>query len=135
MGKGRQLTFMILPALLCACQDQEARRQNTELLQRVNALEKRVQALEGAQAHAPTVAEADNATARAAAQNCAIELARSLETFKQNSLEHRYPAQSALTMPAPCLGQNVAWQELSPKAYQFTVNTDDGQVLAEQSRP
>lgn len=127
--------LLSLSVLLCACQDQEARRQNAELSAKVAALEQKVAALEQAQAHAPTVTEADNATTRAAAQNCAIELSRTLETFKQNSLDHRYPSHQALEMPDSCSHQNVHWQNLSGRAYAFTVNTDDGQELARQTGP
>ncbi|GAA5502848.1 hypothetical protein Dxin01_02595 [Deinococcus xinjiangensis] len=125
----------LLPMMLCACQDTAAREQNAALAQRVAALEAKVQALEAAQPHAPTIAQAANATALAAAQNCAVELSRTLETYKQSSTDHRYPAQNQLDMPDACTAQNVQWQSLKAKAYAFSVNTQDGQELASGSGP
>lgn len=133
---------LLLPLGLCACQDTQARQQNaalteqvTQLQSRVTGLEARLQKLEAAQPHAPSVAEAGNVTTRAAAQNCAVELARTLESFRQASLEHHYPTRQELELPDACSDQRVAWQTLSATQYAFTVNSASGQVLAQQSGP
>lgn len=129
------LMSLTLPLSLCACQDNTARQENAALAQRVAALEAKIKALEAAQPHVPTVTQADNATARAVAQNCAFELSRTLETFKQSSTDHRYPARNQLDLPDACNDQNVQWKSLSAKAYAFSVTTQDGQALAEGTGP
>ncbi len=129
------LAPLVLPLVLCACQDNQARQQNAELSRRVAALEQQVKALQEAQAHAPTVAEAGDTTIRAAAQNCALGLARTLEEYRQNSEEDRYPATDDLELPQSCDGQKVKWKALKPQSYSFSVLSDSGQELAQQSGP
>ena len=126
--------WLLLPLLLTACQDREARAQNAELTRRVAALEAEVQALRAkgtASAGAPTPPnDAAAVTARAAAQNCATQLARTLEDYRRGSLEGRYPGAAEVSLPPPCRNQTVRWQARTAQAYAFSVVGKDGQVLA-----
>lgn len=131
----RAALLLALPALLCACQDNQARQQNAQLAQRVAALEAEVKALQAARPNALTVNTVTDVTVQASAQNCAVELARTLEQYKQYSLEHRYPTRTEMEFPDACKNQNVDWQKLSHQAYDFRVLGRDGKPLAEQAGP
>lgn len=131
----RAALLLALPALLCACQDNQARQQNAQLAQRVAALEAEVKALQAARPNALTVNTVTDVTVQAAAQNCAVELARTLEQYRQDSLEHRYPTRTEMEFPDACKNQNVDWQKLSHQAYDFRVLGRDGKPLAEQAGP
>ena len=72
------------------------------------------------------------ATARAAAQYCATQLASSLEEFRQDNA--RYPGMSALTLPSACQGFRVAWTALDKAHYHFQVSGQTGSVLASEVR-
>ena len=98
---------LLLPLLISACQDREARAQNAELARRVAALETEVQMLKKEQAAPGLTPPADAAavTARAAARNCATQLARTLEDYRRGSLEKRYPAAGDIALPPPCQNQ------------------------------
>lgn len=126
---------LVFTALLTACQDQQARRQNAELEKRVAALEAEVKALQAVQVNGPTKTAVSDVTVQAAAQNCAVELARKLELYRQDSLQHRYPQQSELEFPDACTGQKVVWQELKNNVYSFKVQDASGNTLAEQRGP
>lgn len=131
----RAALLLALPALLCACQDNQARQQNAQLAQRVAALEAEVKALQAARPNALTVNTVTDVTVQASAQNCAVELARTLEQYRQDSLEHRYPTRTEMEFPDACKNQNVDWQKLSHQAYDFRVLGRDGKPLAEQAGP
>ncbi|RJF72872.1 hypothetical protein D3875_16295 [Deinococcus cavernae] len=131
----RAALLLFLPALLSACQDQQARQQNAELGRRVAALEAEVKALRAERPHTLTVDAVTTVTVRAAAQNCALELARTLEQYRQDSLEHRYPSRTEMEFPDACKNQNVNWQNLSHQAYDFQVLGQDGKPLAKQAGP
>ncbi|MGX9687992.1 hypothetical protein ACTQ9L_12735 [Deinococcus wulumuqiensis] len=125
--------WLLLPLLLTACQDREARAQNAELSRRVAALEAEVQALRKDRASPPALtppADAAAVTARAAARNCATQLARTLEDYRRGSLEGRYPGAAEVSLPPPCQNQTVRWQTRTAQAYAFSVVGEDGQVLA-----
>ncbi|MDO4245735.1 MAG: hypothetical protein Q4C89_06915, partial [Deinococcus sp.] len=79
--------WVLLPLLLTACQDSAARQQNAELSRRVTALEAEVRALKREQATNVPPADASEVTTRAAAQNCATQLSRTLEDYRRSSLE------------------------------------------------
>lgn len=135
-ARRRGAAALPLLALLCACQDQQARTQNAELERRVTALEARVQRLEGRGAEAgPSPAGAAAVTARASAQNCAAELSRALEGFRRVSLEQRYPTERELNLPPACAGERLSWEKRTAQAYAFTVRGTGGEVLARQSGP
>ena len=68
--------------------------------------------------------------ARAAARNCATQLARTLEDYRRGSLEKQYPAAGDIALPPPCQNQTVRWQTRTAQAYAFSVVGEDGQVLA-----
>lgn len=127
-----------VPLLLLGCQspalDPQTAQQIAVLSARVTALETQVAVLRAAQRDDVT-ASADEVTARAAAQNCAVALARVLETFRQGSVEERYPTAPQLALPSACEGQRVSWKVLQAQTYTFAVTKGDGQVLAEQSGP
>ena len=126
-----RLPALLLPLLLTACQDREARAQNAELTRRVTALEAEVQALKGRPQNAGTPpADAAAVTARAAAQNCATQLSRALEDYRRASLDGRYPSAKELVLPPACENQSVRWQRQQADAYAFTVVDAQGAVLA-----
>ena len=125
----RFLPLLLLPALT-ACQDSQVRAQNAELTRRVAALEAQVQGLRVAQAGTNSAATSE---ARLSAQNCANDLARSLETYRENSIDRRYPAPAQLEVPDTCGAQRINWIRLSARAYTFTIGDPAGQPLARQS--
>nr|WP_255639514.1 hypothetical protein [Deinococcus betulae] len=124
--------FVVLPALLCACQDQEARAQNAALQARVEALETQVRALQDTEVTA-LPADVGKVTAQAAAQNCANSLTRELETFRQNGLDRRYPTAAQLALPPACTDQRVNWVARGAQEYTFTITDSGGLELARQS--
>ncbi|WP_343758016.1 hypothetical protein [Deinococcus depolymerans] len=127
----RALLLLLLAPLLGGCQDREARAQNADLTRRVEALERQLSAVQATQQSGlPT--DAGRVTARAAAQNCANSLTRTLETYRQNSLDRRYPAPAQLEVPDACVDQRVNWLTRSADAYTFTVTDAAGRELARQ---
>ncbi|MFC4638964.1 hypothetical protein [Deinococcus hohokamensis] len=130
----RPALLTLLLALLTGCQDQEARAQNEALTRRVAALEAQVRRLEGQQVRSATP-DPGAVTLRAAAQNCANDLTRTLETFRESSIDRRYPPASQLVLPDACTEQHVNWQELEAQTYTFTVTDENGQELARASGP
>lgn len=130
--------LLFLPLLLCGCRapepDPGVARQVAALGARITALETEVADLKAGQ-EVTGAANAGDVTARAAAQNCAIALARTLELFRQSSLGKRYPAPAQVTLPDACEGQRVGWNRLEAQQYTFTVSNGDGAVLAQQSGP
>ncbi|WP_240741863.1 hypothetical protein [Deinococcus sp. KSM4-11] len=126
----RALLFLTLLPALSACQDTQARAQNEALTRRVAALEAQVRALKTAQAQDAPPAGFE---AKVSAQNCANDLARVLETYRENSIDRRYPQAAQLSLPDTCNGQRVNWVALSAHAFTFTVNDPGGQELARQS--
>jgi hypothetical protein len=131
------LSFAVLLApLLAGCQDRQARADQAALAQRVTALEAQVRGLKDQGATlAPTLPEASEATARAAAGNCATALARALETYRSSSLDTRYPTRTELAVPDACAGQRVEWTALEAQRYAFRVLSAKGQELARQNGP
>ncbi len=129
---------LVLLLLLSACRppqpDPQAAQQIAALSARIGTLETEVAKLKAGQRDSG-VTNADDVTVRAAAQNCAIALARALELFRQGSLESRYPTASQVELPDACEGQRVGWQKLEAQGYTFAVTNGDGQVLAQQSGP
>lgn len=125
----RLLPVLLLP-VLTACQDTQARAQNAELTRRVAALEAQLQGLRAAQARRDpaTIPEA-----QLSAQNCANDLTRALETYRENSIDRRYPAPAQLEVPDTCAAQRINWLSLSARAYTFTISGPQGQPLARQS--
>ena len=114
--------LLLLPLVLSACQDREARAQNAELSRRVAALERGVTALKLKVEAGPVPdADAQSVTMQAAAQNCANDLTRALELYRQDSIERRYPTRAELTLPDACAEQRVRWEKLEPQAYTFTL--------------
>lgn len=132
--KFRIIPLLCLP-LLTACRDEQARQQNTELTRRVAALEAQVRALKAAQGRDSVNVNPAAFEAKAAAQNCANALTLALETFRQDSLDRRYPPGQRLALPDACAGQQVNWLKLQAQAYTFTITDDTGQELARQSGP
>lgn len=131
----RFLPFLLVP-LLAGCQDWQARADQEALSRRVTALEAEVRELRGRGAVlSPTLSKASEATARAAAGNCATALARALETYRSGSVETRYPTRSQLGQPDACAGQQVEWTALEAQSYVFRVLSAQGQELARQSGP
>lgn len=131
--------LLLLPALLLSgCRpagpDPEAARQLAELSARIDALESEVAELRAGPPVTGAV-DASAVTARAAAQNCAGALARTLELFRQSSVGNRYPAPAQVRLPDACEGQRVGWKKLAGREYTFVVTGRDGEVLAQQSGP
>ena len=77
----KALPLLLCSVQLCGCQDREARAQNAALQARVTELEAQVRAMQGEQATA-LPADAQSVTERAAGQNCANALTRTLEVFR-----------------------------------------------------
>ncbi|MFC3833817.1 MULTISPECIES: hypothetical protein [Deinococcus] len=125
----RPLLLLALLPLLSACQDTQARAENEALTRRVAALETQVQALKAAQVEVA----APDLEAQLSAQNCANDLTRALETYRENSIDGRYPAPAQLDLPETCGSQRVNWLRLDAAHYTFTVTGDRGQELARQS--
>lgn len=122
--------------VLSACSRPDDARERA-LETRVATLEAQVQAMQKAQATRSTRAGSTDdspqqATARAAAQYCATQLASSLEEFRQDNA--RYPGMSALTLPSACQGFRVAWTALDKAHYHFQVSGQTGSVLASEVR-
>ncbi len=132
----RRVWGALLAASLCACQPPPDSRV-AELSARVSALEAEVGALKAArQGEGPVGApDAGDITARAAAQNCANALTRMLETFRQDSLERRYPTPAQVELPDACMGQRVSWVTLEAQAYTFSLTDGAGQEQLRQSGP
>ncbi len=129
--------LLLLPILLLSgCQspqpDPEVARQIADLSARIDALEGEVSELKAGRPDSSTPSAGD-VTARAAAQNCAIALARALELFRQSSLGNRYPGPSQVVLPDACEGQRVGWKKLEAGQYTFAITNRDGEVLAQQS--
>ncbi|MFC6661703.1 hypothetical protein [Deinococcus multiflagellatus] len=97
------LALLGLPLLLCACQDQGARAQTAALQAQVDRLQEEVRALQAAQAEQARALPTNlrQVTEQAAAQNCANSLTRELESFRENSLDQRYPTAAQLVLPPP----------------------------------
>ena len=131
----RAALLLALPALLCACQDTQARQQNAQLEKRIAALEAEVKALKSEKPNGFTVNAVTDVAVQAAAQNCAVELARTMELYRQDSLEHRYPTRTEMETPEACKNQNVKWQELKNQSFHFQVLGQNGKTLAEQRGP
>lgn len=113
--------------LLSACQDREARAETERLEARVAALEAQVQALKDV-AGETGASGAGEVVARAAAQNCANDLDRFLETTRQDG--DAYPPARLVTLPDSCVDLRVNWRTLTPNAYAFDVTDLAGRRLA-----
>ena len=132
---------LVLPLLLTACSRPDAAGPNTaspsiadvqQLTARVSALEAEVKVMRQAQSGGGADAGAQQATARAAAQYCANQLASALEEYRQDNA--RYPAARAVTLPSACQGFRVAWTGLGKTHYRFQVSGQTGAVLASEVR-
>jgi hypothetical protein len=110
---------LVLSLLLMGCQDRQARSDNARLAARVLMLEQQVTQLRQAQTEASAVGAPDGFMERAAAQNCANDLSRTLETFRQDSIDGVYPTPARLT----------------EKAYAFALVDESGAELAQGSGP
>ncbi|TDE85903.1 hypothetical protein [Deinococcus sp. S9] len=126
MKSARPLLFLLLTGLLCGCQDREARAENARLAARVTALERQVKALAAAQ-------KTDGIVEQAAAQNCADDLARFLETLRQDN--GHYPSMRMVRLPDSCIDLRVEWSVLKPGAYAFEVTGPSGRTLVRQHGP
>ncbi|MHA0042673.1 hypothetical protein [Deinococcus sp. PEB2-63] len=126
------LPLLLCSVLLCGCQDREARAQNAALQARVTELEAQVRGMQAEQETA-LPADAQSVTERAAGQNCANALTRTLEVFREDSLDDRYPSASQMQLPAECVDLRVNWVARSERAYTFTVTDASGRELARQS--
>ncbi|UBV42679.1 hypothetical protein LAJ19_00065 [Deinococcus taeanensis] len=122
------LRLLLCLPLLSACQDPQARRDTAALQARVATLETQLRTMQAA-----PPSDARTVTASAAAQNCANSLTRSLETFRQNSLDDRYPTPAELQLPTECVDLHVNWVQRSNRAYTFTVADERNRELARQS--
>ncbi|GAA5512755.1 hypothetical protein Dcar01_01477 [Deinococcus carri] len=120
------LPLLLLAGLLSGCEDREARAENARLAARVTALEAQVRALRARQGSVATVQQA-------AGQNCANELARVLESLRQD--DGQYPPMRLVTLPDACIDLRVNWHVLKPQAYAFDVTDAAGQVLTTQRGP
>nr|WP_237427192.1 hypothetical protein [Deinococcus xianganensis] len=117
---------------MCGCQDREARAQNAALQARVTELEAQVRGLQ-AEKETALPPDAQSVTVRAAGQTCANALTRTLEVFREDSLDDRYPSAAQTQLPAECVDLRVNWVARSERAYTFTVTDGSGRELARQS--
>lgn len=130
------LLVLLLAPVLGGCQDQQARAQSEALTRRVAALEAQVRTLQSREQGPPATApNARAVTLRAAAQNCANDLTRTLETYREGSIDRRYPRAAELVLPDACMEQRVNWVNLDAQGYTFAITGDQGQVLARASTP
>ncbi|WP_424952207.1 hypothetical protein [Deinococcus sp.] len=134
-GPLRSVLPMVLILNLAACsRPDDARVQQLEA--RVTSLEAQIGAMRKAAEQARVAgapgSDSQQATARAAAQYCATQLASSLEEYRQDNA--RYPAMSAVALPSACQGFRVAWERLEKAHYQFSVSGQAGAVLASEVR-
>ncbi|MFB9993514.1 hypothetical protein ACFFLM_16225 [Deinococcus oregonensis] len=127
--------LLLLALGLTGCQDEQARSENARLATRISALEQQVGRLQQAQAEAPATSAPESFMARAAAQNCANDLSRTLETFRQDSIDNVYPPPARLTLPDSCVGQKIQWARLTGKTYAFALVDEGGTQLAQASGP
>lgn len=127
--------LVLLSFGLVGCQDRQARSENAQLQARIVALEQQVGKLRQAQAEAPAPAAPDGFMARAAAQNCANDLSRTLETYRRDSIDGVYPTPARLMLPDSCIDQRVQWLRLTAQAYAFALTDESGGVLARGSGP
>ena len=130
---------LLLLFMLTACSRPDASAEQAARMRaleaRITALEAQVSTLKRVQAARLPDAQADNsqqATARAAAQYCATQLASALEEYRQDNA--RYPAGSAVTLPSACQGFRVAWTGLEKAHYRFQVSGQSGGVLTSEVR-
>ena len=126
---------LVLPLLLTACSrpDAAATTEDVQKLEaRVSALEAQVKAMRQARPGETPDAGSQQATARAAAQYCATQLASALEEYRQDN--GRYPAAQAVAVPSACQGFRVAWKDLQKVHYRFQVSGQTGAVLASETR-
>ena len=128
----RAAPLLLLAAVLCGCQDREARAENARLGERVTRLEAQVEALRQ-ERRAQDPAQAGQVVLRAAAQNCANDLARFLETTRQDG--GAYPPARLVTLPDSCVDLRVNWRRLSADVYAFDVADRGGQTLASGRSP
>lgn len=126
---------VLLSLGLVGCQDRQARSENVRLEARIVALEQQMKTLKQAQAEAPAASAPDDFMARAAAQNCANDLSRTLETYRRDSIDDSYPTPARLTLPDSCIDQRVQWLRLTAQTYAFALTDEDGGVLARGSGP
>ena len=131
----RMVGLSVLSLALVGCQDRQARSENARLEARISALEQQVKALRQAQAEAPAASAPDGFMARAAAQNCANDLSRTLETYRRDSIDDIYPIPARLMLPDSCIDQRVQWIRLTAQAYAFALTDEGGGVLARGSGP
>ena len=130
---------LALSLLLTACSHPNtASTATTEQVQkleaRISVLEAQVVTMQKAAQQARSGADAGSqqATARAAAQYCATQLASALEEYRQDN--GRYPAAQAVTLPSACQGFRVAWTGLEKTHYRFRVSGQAGGMLASEER-
>ena len=128
---------LVLSLLLTACSRPETVHSATtgdvqKLEARLVVLEAQVKAMHQARPGDAPDAGSQQATARAAAQYCATQLASVLEEYRQDN--GRYPAAQAMTLPSACQGFRVAWTELVKTHYRFQVSGQAGGVLASEAR-
>ncbi|ANE44977.1 hypothetical protein SU48_11870 [Deinococcus puniceus] len=127
--------FLVLSLGLAGCQDRQARSDNARLTARISALEQQVNRLQQAQAETPAPTAPDGFMARAAAQNCANDLSRTLETYRRDSIDDSYPTPARLMLPDSCIDQRVQWLTLTAQAYAFALTDENGGVLVRGSGP
>ncbi len=128
--------FFSISLLLCSCQDQQARAENAALERRIVALETAVKTLANSQSKTDNAdLVANNVANQAEVQNCVTALTRSLEVFKQHSINARYPSKEQLDFPDVCISQKVSWLKLTPTQFTFVISSKTGQELARQSQP
>jgi len=125
----------MLSLVLMGCQDKQARSDNARLAARVAMLEQEVNQLRQTRSEATAVGAPAEFMERAAAQNCANDLSRSLETFRQDSIDGVYPTPARLNLPESCVGQKIQWVRLTDKAYAFALVDESGAELAQGSGP
>ena len=128
----KALPLLLCSVLLCGCQDREARAQNAALQARVTELEAQVRGLQ-AEKETALPPDAQSVTVRAAGQTCANALTRTLEVFREDSLDDRYPSAAQTQLPAECVDLRVNWVARSERAYTFKVTDASGRELARQS--
>ncbi|GGJ65770.1 hypothetical protein [Deinococcus aquiradiocola] len=123
--------LVLLLSVLTACSRPDAESARVQALEgRVARLEAQVAALRQAGAARPD--DAQSATAGAAAQYCATQLASAMEEYRQSN--DRYPGMSGVSLPSACEGFRVAWPRLDGAHYRFEVSGESGKVLASEAR-
>lgn len=127
--------YLLLTLLLTACQTPQQRQQAAETQARLSKLEAQVANLQkevdNLRSRSLTV-NAPDLTQAAAADACALDLSRDLESY-QEANDHYPTTDEQLPPPGSCSDLKLKWVKRTEKAYAFQILDAGGQVLSERN--